>query len=272
MHVETATFTALMLMNATIEHVSFINESTNDYVTTDGLSGHAMASLHEEASSGVGTFTPTTESHMNETTQLAINEADVKRFSYLTRTFINPVICAFGFVSNSLGVGVLKTQARQQKLSIFWYLFAITIADIVFLGLGIVDCIPRLGHVIGIVDADRSKYLTAHFRTVQSFFDQTSLHSARYIVVVMSIERLISVMNPLHVKDMCFAKYPIKIVIACVIFNALLALPLLIFPTVITVQKGVYFHVQTLRRVYIPVVNRYGDVSQFCSHVIPGSS
>ena len=169
---------------------------------------------------------------------LAVSEADVKQFSYVTRTIVNPIICLFGFVSNSLGVGVLKKQARQQKLSIFWYLFALTLTDIMFLGQGLIDSIPRLGYLVGVFDADRSKYLMAHFRTGLAFFDLIFLHSARYIVVVMSFERLISVMNPLHVKNTWFAKYPMRIVVCCVIFNALIALPMLIFATVLTRQKG----------------------------------
>ena len=169
---------------------------------------------------------------------LAISEADVKQFSYVTRTIMTPIICLFGFVSNSLGVGVLKTQARQQQLSIFWYLFALTITDIMFLGQGLIDSIPRLGYVLGVFNADRSKYLMAHFRTGLAFFDMTFLHSARYIVTVMSFERLISIMSPLHVKNTWFAKYPMRIVIGCVIFNALIALPMLIFATVLTRQNG----------------------------------
>ena len=230
-------FIAVLLSSPTIEGLYFANESTHGYNTTEGISAPSMVSVYEDSTTTTNNSSLPADILM-ETETLVISETDVKMFSYLTRSFINPIICIFGFVSNSLGVGVLKTQARQQKLSILWYLFALTIADITFLGLGIVDCIPRLGYAIGVFSADRSKYLMAHFRTVQSFFDQTSLHSARYIVVVMSIERLISVVDPLHVKDTWFAKHPIKIALGCVIFNAILSLPMMIFPTVITVEKG----------------------------------
>ena len=238
MNADMATVTVSMILNAAANDFFFKNESSYDNCTTDGPYAISSTPIQEVSTLPGGHIRPTINRQVIETSRLAISEVDVKMFSYLTRTFINPFICAFGFVSNSLGIVILKKQARQQKLSILWYLFSLTLADIMFLGLGIVDSIPRIGRVIGIFDADRSKYLIAHFRTVQSFFDQLSLHSPRYIVIVMSIERLISVLNPLHVKDTWFAKYPIKFVIACVTFNFLLALPMLILPTVITVQKG----------------------------------
>ena len=62
----------------------------------------------------------------------AIPAQDVKIFSHITRSFINPCLGIVGFVGNILGVGVLWRQARKQKLSIFWYLCALTIADVMF--------------------------------------------------------------------------------------------------------------------------------------------
>ena len=225
------------MSQSTFETSHAMSQSTNE--TSHVMLQSTNETIQTISPSSVDYFsTPIVDASKKDSISLAISEADVKLFSYVTRTILNPIICLVGFVSNSLGVGVLKTQARQQKLSIFWYLFALTIADIMFLGQGIIDSIPRIGHVFGTFDTDLSKYLMAHFRTGLAFFDLTFLHSARYIVVVMSFERLISVMNPLHVKSTWFAKYPMRIVIGCVIFNALIALPMLIFATVLTRQKG----------------------------------
>ena len=165
----------------------------------------------------------------------AIPQKDVKLFSYITRTFINPCLGIIGFVGNILGVGVLWRQARQHKLSIFWYLCALTIFDILFLALAMVDAIPR---VVGAFDKELSKYLIPHFRTGLTFFDNTLLHTARYIVVIMSCDRLISVARPLHVKDSCLSRHPLRIVIGCLIFNLIVASPLAIFSTVKTIDKN----------------------------------
>ena len=164
----------------------------------------------------------------------AIPEQNVKIFSHITRSFINPCLGIVGFVGNILGVGVLWRQARQQTLSIFWYLCALTIADVMFLALAVVDAVPR---VVSVFDIELSKYLIAHFRTGLTFVDNTLLHTARFIVVVMSCDSLISVVKPLHAKDNCFSKYPLRIVIGCLIFNIIIASPLVIFSTVKTIEK-----------------------------------
>lgn len=181
-----------------------------------------------------GTFLATTPSMTNAYVP-AIPEAHVVLFSHVTRSFVNPILSIIGCTGNSLGVGVLWRQARQQKLSIFWYLCALTIADVVFLVLGVVDGIPR---VVSATDKELSKYLIAHFRTYLAWIDNTFLHTARYIVVVMSCERLISVVKPLHVKNTWFAKYPVRIVLACLAFNVIIASPLVVNAQVVTIRKG----------------------------------
>ena len=165
----------------------------------------------------------------------AIPEKDVKAFSYITRSFINPCLGIIGFIGNIMGVGVLWRQARQHKLSIFWYLCALTIFDILFLALAMVDAIPRL---VGAFDKELSKYLIPHFRTGLTFIDNALLHTARYIVVIMSCDRLIAVARPLHVKDSCLSRHPLRVVIGCLIFNLIVASPLAIFSTVKTIQKN----------------------------------
>ena len=208
----------------------FLATTDNDYV--DYTSVNESTTLTDLVSTDnvkFTTFLPAMDEYFP-----AIPEADVKVFSHITRSFINPSLGIIGFVGNILGVGVLWRQARQQKLSIFWYLCALTIADIVFLALAVVDGIPR---VVSAFDKELSKYLIAHFRTGLTFVDNTLLHTARFIVVLMSCDRLVTVVNPLHVTDSCFSKYPLRIVIGCLIFNVIIASPLVIFSTVITLEK-----------------------------------
>ena len=232
--------TAIILSISTLDYTSFMNESASGYETTESLSEDTSLSSHPAvSSSAAGNLSNAIDNALKrDTPQLAMSEDDVKMFSFIVQTFVNPILCVIGFASNSLGVGVLKKQARQQKLSVLWYIFALTIADIMYLGQGIINSIPRLAHAVGVFDANLSKYLMAHFRTGLAFCDLTFLHSARYIVIVMSFERLISVMKPLHVKDTWVAKFPLRTIIACIIFNALIALPMLLFATVITRQNG----------------------------------
>ena len=169
--------------------------------------------------------TPDSFSTLQNSYKLAISEYDIRKFSDVTKSFVNPILSIIGFAGNSLGVGVLWYQAKQQKLSVFWYLCALTIMDIVFLGSGIINGIHS---VVKPFDLELSKYLVANFRLGLTYVDNILLHSARFVVVVMSCERLISVAKPLHVKDTWLAKYPLRIILLCLFFNTLFSLPFLI--------------------------------------------
>ena len=177
---------------------------------------------------------PTTISVAGTDWEPIISETVVRTFSYIIKSYATPPVCMLGFIGNLFGVGVLWRQAKQQKLSIFWYLCVLTIMGIIFLGLGIVESIPVF---VRIYDANLSKYLVAYMQRSLSYCNMISLHTARLTVVVMSCERLLSVARPLHVKTSWFAKYPVRLVMGCLLFNALFALPFVINGTVITQQK-----------------------------------
>ena len=202
--------------------------------TLDSLDTNMSTSVFD-LTTAVNLTTAATLSSTQNTFALAISEEGVKTFSQIARTFINPSIGLLGFVGNSLGVGVLWRQAKQQKLSIFWYLCGLTVTDILFLLLAVIDVIPR---VVQAFDIELAKYLIAHFRLGLAYSDMVTLHSARYIVLVMSCERLISVVKPLHVKDTWLAKYPGSILFTCIFFNMVFLLPIVINSTVVTRHVG----------------------------------
>lgn len=200
--------------------------------TSDSLDTNMSTALLDVTNT-VNISTPVTLSPIEDSFALGISESGIKMFSYIARTFLGPIVSIVGFAGNSLGVGVLWRQAKQQKLSIFWYLCALTMVDCIYLGLGVID---GIAFVVQAFDQELSKYLVAHFRLGLAYCDINCIHNARYIVLVMSCERLISVINPFHVKDTWFAKYPGRITFTCIFFNAIFYLPVVINSTVITVK------------------------------------
>ena len=135
-----------------------------------------------------------------------------------------------GFVGNSLGVGVLWRQGQQQKLSIYWYLGALTLMDIIFLGSGIINSVPSIMRPL---NAELAKYVGAHMRLGLTYADNVLLHSARLLVLVMSCERLLSIAIPFRVKDTWLAKYPVRVILGALLFNMTFSSPLLINGTVV---------------------------------------
>ena len=222
----------LLLMSVTgYDNVTEVDRF--DLTTTSGLESNTSATLLHFSTESLFTSAPSSVSE--ESYKPGISEDTVKNFNTATKTFVNPAVCLLGFVGNSLGVGVLLRQARTQKLSIFWYLTALTLLDVVFLALGIIWVLPS---IFMVYNPDLGRYLAQYMRLGLVYVDMNFTHSARFIVVVMSCERLVSVLKPLHVKETWLAMYPVRIIILCLIFNALFLLPVLINAKVVTMQGG----------------------------------
>ena len=223
-------------MTDLLETILNSTEGAETLLTTpsDAYGGTVNASAVFDSATDNSTFLPTTTTGVAMTV-MGLTEPDVLKFSNILRTYVMPAIGLVGLIGNCLGVGVLRIQARQQKMSIFWYLLALTSIDVVFLACAIIDGIP---FNVKAFDKQLSKYLIAHFRLGLSYIDVNCIHTARYFVVVMSCERLISVARPFHVKETWFAKHPKRISVACLLFNAIFLLPVPINATVVQIHSG----------------------------------
>ena len=231
----------LKSMTAILESILNSTELTEDIQSSSGLDflGNdlttAMIATGDRMNSRLSSTTVSTVVTTTVSTVLGMSEAGVLKFSSILRTYVMPAIGLLGLIGNCLGAGVLRMQAKQQKLSIFWYLLALTSIDVLFLACAVIDGIP---FNVQTFDKELSKYLIAHFRLGLSYIDVNCIHTARYFVVVMSCERLISVVRPLHVKNTWFAKHPKRISLACIIFNAIFLLPVPLNATVVLTDSG----------------------------------
>ena len=212
--------------------MTFTTDTSHDFLTTDEVVTNTTSPWLNPFStelSAPATFSSLVPAQVS--LGLGISEAGIRKFSEVTKGFVNPLLSLIGFTGNILGVGVLWRQSKQQELSIFFYLGALTLFDIIFLLSGIVNST----HIfVKPFDPDLSKYLIASMRLGLAYVDNILLHSSRMMVLVMSCERLLSVVRPLHVKDTWLAKYPARIILAILLFNVAFSLPLVINGKVVT--------------------------------------
>ena len=143
----------------------------------------------------------------------------------MIRTYVNCTVCLLGFIANIVAVPVLVRQLKMQKCSSFKYLCALTTADILCLGFGITESIPRLFQLF-----DETNYYptNASFNRMLGYGRLICVYTSRFIIIIISSERLLAVVRPFNVKNSVLAKFPIRIVIGCAIFNSLFCLPFVI--------------------------------------------
>ena len=206
-----------------------VYNSTN--VNSD-VSDSTTFSSEEETPRVVAT---TVASQQHRNSDAFLSEKAINDFKFVSKFFIIPVICTFGIVSNSLGIGVLWQDTKQQKLSIYFYLLALTLADLLYLTIGLLRTIPE---IMMSFEIETAKYIDAHAKPTVIYLDMVFSHTASAMIIVMSIERLLALIRPLTVRNTWFGKYPTQIVLICVMFNILFLLPYPIGFEVVSTETG----------------------------------
>ena len=159
----------------------------------------------------------------------------VKDFGFVATAIVTPVLCIIGIFGNSLGVGIIWRDMRRQKMSIHMYLFALILFDIIFLAISLVRVVPS---IIEPTNRHLANYVDAHMKYIVIYLDMNFTYASRAMVFVMSCERLLSLVKPLHVKNMWLGKYPVRIITICFTFNALFLMPVPINSEVVLLPVG----------------------------------
>ncbi|MEW8542648.1 MAG: 7 transmembrane receptor, partial [Candidatus Thiodiazotropha sp.] len=154
---------------------------------------------------------------------------------YICNIIVTPILCTVGLVTNCLGVGVLWHDTKQQKMSIYFYLCALTLSDISYLALGLIRIIPE---IMKHFDFELGSWIGAETKPTIIYFDIMFSHTTAAMIILMSVERLLALVRPLRVKHSWFAKYPVKLILFCFFCNAMILLPYPICMEVVSVPRG----------------------------------
>ena len=218
-----------LINTSTLANCSPVHNSTD---VNDNVSNLTTISPDEDLDSSTPVAT-TVASQRN--TDTLLSEEAIEKFGFISKFFLIPIICTFGLVGNSLGIGVLWQDNRQQKLSIYFYLSALTLADLLYVTVGLLRTIPE---ILMSFDIEIAKYIDAHAKPTVIYLDMAFSHTASAMIIVMSIERLFALIRPLTVKNTWFSKYPAQVVLLCVLFNLLFLLPYPISFEVVSFETG----------------------------------
>ena len=144
----------------------------------------------------------------------------------MSNNVVTPILCVIGIIGNALGLGLLLNLKKENNVSIYIYLCALSLTDTLYLVVGVLCRIP---YFLKFYDEGLANNVDRHAMVISIFMDQFLIHSSTAITVVMSIERLIAVVRPFKVKDSYFSQHPYKIVIFCIILHIISATPLAVY-------------------------------------------
>lgn len=137
-------------------------------------------------------------------------------FTYLVNIILTPVVCIIGLTGNGMGLYLLSKEPSGRTLTFNTYLKALLWVDSLYLVLGI---------IIAIVDVinlhlDNGNFLGAHFEPYKIFFDALISVLSVCMVIILSLERLISLLRPFTVKSFFLSRHPTTVIFITFIISA----------------------------------------------------
>lgn len=153
----------------------------------------------------------------------SITEENYHQMSFYINVIVTPVVCVFGVCGNVLGVGVLWTNSRQHRLTVYIYMCSLTLCDALYLFFGLLRSIP---HIVKIYDAYRANFVEEHMKLGTIYIDVVLTYTSTHLVIVMAAERLYALIRPFTVKYCFLSRYPKTVISAIIALNMIFFVPL----------------------------------------------
>lgn len=144
-------------------------------------------------------------------------------FSLVANVILTQIICVIGLVGNSIGLIVLWRDPNKKKLTIYTYLFALMVIDTIFLAIGIYYSI---NDIIEYYDRYLGNIIKRHVWIAKAYTLTLHKHLLAVLLIIMSTERLMSLLRPYDVKNFCLSKYPRTITVLSSIITAVYLIPM----------------------------------------------
>lgn len=146
-----------------------------------------------------------------------------RNFSLVVNIILTQFVCVFGLIGNSIGLVVLWRDPNKQRLTIYTYLFALMSIDTVFLCIGICYSI---NDTIEYFDWYLGNTIKRHIWFVKGYSLTLHKHLLAVLLIIMSLERLLSLLYPFDIKRFFLSKYPRVVIILTSVLSALYLIPM----------------------------------------------
>lgn len=196
-----------------------------------------------------------------------ISKEGYESFAFVSNIITTPILCVFGILGNSLGLGVLWKDTKEQRLSIYFYLCVLTLFDNMYLFVGLLRSIP---HVIHLYDEQLANYTEEHMKLGTIYVDMVLAHTSHAIIIVMSMERLLALKCPFTVKHFWISRYPKCLILVCFIINVIFLIPYpLYFEVASYDQDNTTIYYLQFQNEAEATMDTYMLIQTFVDYVIP---
>lgn len=157
-----------------------------------------------------GTFTAYNSTMFNNKQPIFdISPEILSAFIYIVNIILTPIVGVIGLTGNIIGLYLLRIESVRRPLTFNIYLKALLLVDSSYLALGIIAAIVDVVNLL----QDNGNFLAAHFEFYKIYFDTCLSVLSVCMVIVLSMERLASLLWPFTVKKIFLSRHPLIVVV-----------------------------------------------------------
>lgn len=153
---------------------------------------------------------------------LDISKETLDSLRYFADVVISPIVYVLGIIGNSVGLCVLGRDKANRQMTVYVYLLALLAFDLLFLLVSMLDSVVA---IIRLYDNPMSVKLLVAIGNPCGYMDFLFNHVSVYLLIIMSIERLMVFVNPMGRQNSFLSKYPYRVVFIGFLVFALYLLP-----------------------------------------------
>ena len=197
----------------------------------------------------------------------AVNPRVYEQFDFVVNMILTPILCVLGLVGNSVGLYVIGKDPSSKKHTIYTYMFSPMAFDILFLLLGLVTgALDILEHY----DAYLGNKIKAYSWAYKGYCTVVLKHMGSILLIIMTLERWMSLVFPYHVKQSYLSRNPKTIVTVSFVVSAVYIIPFTAGVTVLetTDARNRTIYANGIDQNYFPVFYIYTYIETTVLHYL----
>ena len=144
------------------------------------------------------------------------------RFIFVWEIVLGPIVCVLGIAGNILSMIVLSKDPNNKLQSVYFNLTSLLAFDIAFLFFGLLFSINEM---VKFTHPHLEGNLLGSFLSFKGYIFMVLRHMTAMMLIVMSIERWMSLVFPYTVKMSCISMYPRTIMMVSFVIAAAYLIP-----------------------------------------------
>lgn len=153
---------------------------------------------------------------------IPLSRGTFEYLTYILNGVLTPVACVVGFVGNLIGLIIVRKKSKVQKHNFHFYMKTLFANNMAFC---LVTLALLLRYVVGKFDVYFANLLERYLGIANLYLTKVFSHFTVAIIIMMSLERLFSVLKPYTFLQFCIFTHPRRVLATSFVIFSIYLLP-----------------------------------------------